>query len=260
MRGLELHPTMLMEVRNNREKNYAEAAMRGQHMQLGFLNHALMVSRMHFAVEMASRRSGGNIRLENWCQGSQLAGHKVEVPRVKASLNAGQTFWEETDESERLPVEPDALFTLRFANRQPEDQQAHFLYEADRGTMTTTDMMRKLRAYYHFIKKKQGHKEAFGIHPIRALLIETTNEARGKSLMGLVNHPLVAGPAKRSGLFWFTISPLLETERSQSSESRVPLYLDKPEIIMEDIWATPDLARHSLTDAENGPANASRGV
>src|ERR1017187_9826716 len=33
-------------------------------------------------------------------------------------------------------------------------------------------------------------------------------ETRGKRLMELVNHPLVAGPAKRAGLFWFTISPL----------------------------------------------------
>jgi hypothetical protein len=30
---------------------------------------------------------------------------------------------------------------------------------------------------------------------------------RAKRLMELVNHPLVCGPAKRAGLFWFTITP-----------------------------------------------------
>jgi len=33
----EPHPAMLEEIRNNREKDYAAAALRGQHMQLGFL-------------------------------------------------------------------------------------------------------------------------------------------------------------------------------------------------------------------------------
>src|SRR5450631_3952045 len=55
----EPHPTMLEEIRNNREKDYAWAAVRGQHMQLGFLQHSLVISRMHFMLEMASRQSGG---------------------------------------------------------------------------------------------------------------------------------------------------------------------------------------------------------
>ena len=58
-RRLEIHPQMLEEIRSHREKDYAGAAVRGQHMQLGFLNHGLMISRMHFMVEMACRKSGG---------------------------------------------------------------------------------------------------------------------------------------------------------------------------------------------------------
>jgi hypothetical protein len=38
---------MLDEIKSNREKDYAQAAFRGQHMQLGFLKHSLMLSRMH---------------------------------------------------------------------------------------------------------------------------------------------------------------------------------------------------------------------
>lgn len=52
-RGLELHDAVLEELRGHREKDYSGAAARGQHMQLGFLNHVLMISRFHFMLEMA---------------------------------------------------------------------------------------------------------------------------------------------------------------------------------------------------------------
>src|ERR1017187_73600 len=48
---LEGHPQMIEEIRSHREKDYAGAATRGQHMQLGFLNHSLMISRMHRSEE-----------------------------------------------------------------------------------------------------------------------------------------------------------------------------------------------------------------
>jgi Replication-relaxation len=120
-------------------------------MQLGFLKHALMISRMHFMPEMACRNSAGAVELDTWAQGAQLAGHKVEVPSVKSERQGGnQYLWSEKDDTERLPVEPDAMFTLRFTKRPAARQLAHFFYEADRGTMTGADMMRKLRAYYYF--------------------------------------------------------------------------------------------------------------
>jgi hypothetical protein len=65
-RHFEIHPQMVEEIRSHREKDYAGAAVRGQHMQLGFLNHGLMISRMHFMVEMARKISGGRIALEAW--------------------------------------------------------------------------------------------------------------------------------------------------------------------------------------------------
>jgi hypothetical protein len=252
-RLVEIHPQMLEEIRSHREKDYAGAAVRGQHMQLGFLNHGLMISRMHFMVEMACRKSGGTVALEAWCQGGQIAGHKADVPKVRSSRQGGQLFWQEIDETERVPVEPDALFTLRFKDRPEDRQLAHFFYEGDRGTMVITDMLRKFRGYQHFIKKQQRHKEAFGVHPIRAVLVETTDEARGKRLMELVNHPLVSGPAKRAGLFWFTISPLF-TDPVEGSP--VPRYLNQPELVLDPIWALPDRALRALGDSENSPSIA----
>ena len=254
-RHLEIHPQMLEEIRSHREKDFAGAAIRGQHMQLGFLNHGLMVSRMHFMVEMACRKSGGTVALEAWCQGGQIAGHKADVPRVRSSRQGGQLLWQEVAETERLPIEPDALFTLRFG-LSPEGQQlSHFFYEADRGTMIMTDMLKKFRGYQHFIKRQQRHKEAFGVHPVRAVLVETTDEARGKRLMELVKHPLVAGAAKRTGLFWFTISPLFTDPLEGSG---LPRYLNQPESIFDAIWALPDHTMHALGDSENSSAVAPR--
>lgn len=123
---------------------------------------------------------------------------------------------------------------------------------ADRGTMTVTDMMRKLRAYFQFIKRQQRHKEAFGIHPVRAVLIETTNEARARKLMELVSHPLVVGPDRRSALFWFTISPLF-TEASAGEPKSLAPYLVQPEIVFTPIWALPDRTLHALGDVDNFP-------
>ena len=251
-RGLEIHGEMLEEIRNNREKDYASAALRGQHMQLGFLQHSLMISRMHFCVEMACGKSGGRVQLDAWRQGGPLAGRKVEVAKVKSSRDGNQHFWEESEETERLPVEPDGLFTLRFFDRQGETHLAHFFYEADRGSMNSTDMLKKLRAYYHFVKRQQRHKESFGIHPIRAVLIETTDESRARRLMELVHHPLVCGSGKRAGLFWFTVSSLLATTFRGTDTTRVqPDYLQQPEIVFDQIWALPDRTMHRLTDTEN---------
>jgi hypothetical protein len=171
----QIHPQMEEEIRLNREADYALAAERGQHMKLGFLQHSLMISRMHFMLDMASRSSSGEVTLGPWRQGAELRGHKVDVPQIQSRRVEGTNdyIWDEHDVAKtRLPVEPDALFTLRFA----DGRQSHFCYEADRGTMPMADMLKKLRAYYHFIKRQQKHKQAFGVHPIRAVLIETTDE------------------------------------------------------------------------------------
>jgi hypothetical protein len=170
-RGLDIRDEMLEEIRNNRERDYANAALRGQEMQLGFLRHSLMISRMHSCVEVACKKSGGRVQLETWRQGGPLAGRKVEVPKVKSSRDGHQFSWEESGETERLPVELDGLFSLRFFDRAKETQLVHFFYEADRGSMNSTAMLKKLRAYYYLVKRQQRHKELFGIHPIRASLL-----------------------------------------------------------------------------------------
>jgi len=46
-----------------------------------------MISRMHFMIEMACRKSGGPVVLEAWCQGGQIAGHQADVPKVRSTRN-----------------------------------------------------------------------------------------------------------------------------------------------------------------------------
>jgi hypothetical protein len=166
------------EIRLNREADYAGAVANGQHMKLGFLKHSLAISRLHFMLEMASRNSQGRVEHVAWQQGAQLRGGKVEVPEIRARRLEGSNeyVWGEEDKTTRLPVEPDALFSLRVPSRPATEQLVHFCYKADRGTMPLVDMLKKLRAYHHFIKRRQKHREAFGVHPIRAVLIETTDE------------------------------------------------------------------------------------
>src|SRR5690242_5489812 len=121
-------------------------------VQLSFLKQALMISRMHFLLEMGCRKSAGHIALASWSQGAQRSRRKVELPKVTSSRQGNQYMWEETDETERVPVEPDALFSLRFTDRPPEEQLVHFFFEADRGTMVATDMLKKLLGYYQLTR------------------------------------------------------------------------------------------------------------
>jgi hypothetical protein len=86
------------------------------------------------------------------------------------------------------------------------------------------------------------------VHPIRSVLVEAPDEQRARKLMELAQHPLVCGPNKRSGLFWFSISPLF-TDVPEGGKRA--LYLGTPETILDQIWALPDQTLHSLRDEEN---------
>lgn len=198
---------------------------------------------------MVSRDPPANQDLAVWRQGAELRGQKVEVPEITSRRIDGtnEYVWKEHDHCvQRLP-ESDALFALGFG----DGRVANFCYEADRGIMPMADMLKKLRAHYHFIKRQQKHKETFGVHPIRAVLIETTDEPRARRLMELARHPGVIGGSQRSSLFWFIISPLFTAPTGAQNGSRSGSYLEQPELAFGRTWATPDLTLHSLSDSEN---------
>lgn len=198
-------------------------------------------------LEMSTRRPDTDITLGAWMQGADLRGHKVNVPEIRSRRLQGRNeyVWEENDNrTQRLPVEPDALFSLHFSG----GRQSHFCYEADRGTMPLAEILKKLRAYHHFIKRQQNHKEAFGVHPIRAVLIETTDEQRARKMMELAQHAAVLGEGRRTALFWFVISRVFTAPVDGVGRTA---HLVDPRVILDPVWALPDFTMHSLMDVEN---------
>lgn len=244
-------------MRNNREKDYSAIhdPSRVDELQgrLLFLKHELMISRFHAMLELACNNSNGKVELTDWRQGSELW-HTVEVPKLRYERpkdGQSQGRWFDSEDKEALPHRPDAFFTLRFADRPENQQEASYFYEADRKHTSTKKHNRKLRAHFHYIVKQRRHQEHYGVSRIRAVLIETISSSWAKELRQAANHYTVSGP-KPSPLFWFTTSELFNrpVEITEGKRSRqVPLHLKRPEIALERIWAAPvDDILHSLFD------------
>lgn len=225
-------------VLNNREKSYDEIAFNRELVQkqgrLSHLSHELMISRFHYMLEMACRKTNGVVKLLGFYQGSEL------WQTVKASkvFTDAQGYLVEKDEDERLPHRPDAFFALHFPTREAEEKTHYYFYEADRKTMNVSKMNRKFRSHFHYIVKKKQHREDYGVKRIKAVLVESIDSAWADHLRINARHPIVSG-AKPSPLFWFTTSELFETKVSTGKKEQ-PLYLDTPEAIFRNIWATPE--------------------
>jgi hypothetical protein len=236
------------EVRRNRGKAYCDMndptladRVSGR---LLFLEHEVMISRFHAMLEMACSQSGGRVQL-TFQQGPALW-HTVEVPKL--SYKDGQ--WREMDQTEQLPHRPDAFFTLSFPNNA-EREPLHFFYEADRHRTNTHKYNKKLRAHFHFIVKQRRLPQSYGIHRIRAVLTETTDDEWAERLRQAAKQSSVSGP-KPSALFWFTTSRFFvqETPAAEGPPARtLPTYLQEPDIVFRKIWASPvNDVFHSLLD------------
>lgn len=223
-------------IRLNREKNYSALHKDpDQQGKLLYIQHEIMISRFHALLELGSRKTNGTVQLEQWKQGPELW-NRVEVPEIKQNRETGR--WEDLDKIEYLPHRPDAFFTLYFPTKPEGQQRSHFLYEADRGTENTTRFKMKLRAHWHFTVKQRRHRtgSAYGVHAIRAVLIESTDMHWAHQLRESAKHPIVSN--RPSPLFWFTTSDLFTKPVDQGNRT-VPRYLLEPELIFSRIWATP---------------------
>lgn len=144
-----------------------------------FLEHALLVSDVMVALELACRASS-NIRL---IPAEVLARAAVEG-------SAGPAFrWKVNLPNRRkLGVVPDSVFALEFPNENGRSEQAFFFLEADRGTMpvmrrnfSQTSFYRKLVAY-EATWAQSIHRKRFRFHRFRLLTV-TTTQARLKSII-----------------------------------------------------------------------------
>lgn len=228
--GISARDVDLEEVRNNREKHYADTEDPGKRM---FIRHELMVSRFHFMLEQACAHTE-NVNLVTWIQGSKLH-HTVAVPKL--ARDRGIVY--ETDKGEYLPHRPDGFFTLSVRQIDGCVGELSFFYEADRKTMALKRMREKLRAHFQFVVKQRLHREKYGVERIRAVLVETIDRNWGMELRRLAADPIVS-PVKPSPLFMFTTSELFTqiTATDEHLINRGPAFLIRPEVIFDSIWAT----------------------
>lgn len=139
-----------------------------------FLEHALFVSDVMVAIELACRARG--IRL--------VAEHELAIPAQRQPLRWRVTIQGGT----KLGVIPDRVFALELPDASGVTQRVHFFLEADRGTMpvtrktlSQTSFARKLRAYEATWAQKI-HQRNLCIQRFRVLTV-TTSAARVKSLV-----------------------------------------------------------------------------
>ena len=180
-----------------------------------YLEHALMVSRFQTALRF-SLRERGNASLDRWCSDGAI--RDAVVVEHDAS-------------TERIPIAPDAFFTLRLLNEPEGRNRVHVFLEADRGTMTTKRYFTKIRGYWQYWRS--GRQEQLGIKNFLVLTVTATPE-RAASLWTVTGE---LDAPKHRGLRMF----LFGSEQSYT--------LAEPLRILDAIWATAgDQARHSLLE------------
>ena len=162
-----------------------------------YLAHALLVSDVMVALELACRQHG--IRL--------LHEDELHLP-VEAPLHWRVKIRDGT----RLGVIPDRVFALEYADQYGSTQRIYYFLEADRGTMpvvreklSQTSFYRKLLAYEATWTNKV-HQRHLGIPRFRVLTV-TASPARVKSLLDACSR-LQRG----HGLFLFADESVLQRD------------------------------------------------
>jgi len=158
-----------------------------------FLEHALLVSDVMVALELACRKAG-DVRLLTADDLPLPEGTPQPHPfKWKANVNSHLT----------LGIIPDRVFALEYDDEAGERKRIFYFLEADRGTMpiirtnlAQTSFYRKLLAYE--ATWTQGlHRRQFGFHRFRVLTV-TKSAMRVKSLIGACSQL-----KKGHGLFLF---------------------------------------------------------
>lgn len=165
---------------------------RKNHVGRVFLEHALLVSDIMVAVELACRNRK-DVRL--------LAADDLNIPKMR------EPFQWKVNIGIKCSVIPDYVFGLEF-----NGQRCWYFLEADRATMPVkrgnlnqTSFYRKLLAY-ETTWKNTIHSRDFGIHRFRVLTV-TTNSERVQGMIAACEK-LKQG----RGLFLFTDTESLQLQ------------------------------------------------
>jgi hypothetical protein len=159
---------------------------------ISFIRHSLMMSGFRLALAEALK-GNSQFRLAVW--------------REPGAIDAVHC------EGERLPIAPDAFFTL-----EDKDYLRHFFLEADRSTMTLERMLNKFKGYWNW-RAEEGQKRKLGISTFRVLTV-CISEQRAENLRQIAAK--ANGKETGSDMFWFAC------EKSYS--------LENPEKILTPIW------------------------
>lgn len=177
-----------------------------------FLEHALLVSDVMVAIELACRERG-DIRL--------ITDQDLRAEREDKLISASFHWTVKLHGGRTLGVIPDKVFVLERTDHGTSNR-AFFFLEADRGTMpvirrnlSQTSFYRKLLAY-EATWTQSVHKTRFGFHRFRVVTV-TSSAERVRSLVDACSQ-LERG----HGLFLFTDLASLQ----------------KPGAIFSSVWTT----------------------
>lgn len=165
-----------------------------------FVDHTLLVSHIRTVLTLVCR-AYPDFELAAWREGDELRDH------IEVALEQGYA---------RVPVAPDAFFTLRDAKGR-----LNYLLEADRGTMTVKRFTLKLKAYAAW-HQEEKHQAKLDIKHFRVLTV-TQSPVR---LENLVRAAEMAEDVRRLGRRF-----LFAPEEN--------LYLARPKSVLENIWSWP---------------------
>jgi hypothetical protein len=165
-----------------------------------FLEHALLVSEVMVAIELACRKAGFRLLMDE--ELPLPTGTDAKRPSFKWHVKVNSRL--------KLGVIPDRVFALEFSDTEGRPTRAFFFLEADRGTMpvtrrhlSQTSFYRKLLAY-EATWSQSLHQTRFGFHRFRVLTV-TTSAERVASLVNACSQ-LKSG----RGLFLFANQTILE--------------------------------------------------
>jgi protein involved in plasmid replication-relaxation len=165
-----------------------------------FMRHTLLISHIRTVLTAACKELSA-LELVLWNEGSEIQ-DAIDV-RLQ-------------EKNSSIPVAPDGFFSI-----EQQDERAHFFLEADRGTMSLSRFILKLKAYAAYWRAKR-HTKKFGIDTFRVLTVTSSSNRRENLLKAAAAEPEV----ERGGwMFLFT------------TEEDLPL--SRPATIFEEIWTTP---------------------
>lgn len=234
----ELSGTTTQDVRRVVEANRVKSP---------FLKHALGVATFRAALNRACLQSGGTVGLTHWEQGTKLADYAEGV--------------NEEGVTQRFSVYPDAFFALSVTDKGV----SHFMLELDRGTMpivsaTTKPDLRKKFIGYRLYRESGRFKRRYAYHQLPdgtlARLEIARDHEKDSGLVPISGFRVLfltpgglSGDGTTTGRLENVVSVIASLGSAYATSSLFwfgpldALNIDRPEILFEPIWVTPNRAK-----------------